>query len=160
MVAVGVVLAGCGGGSSPTVSKEALQADVAARLDDDGEAPRSVVCREDLVGEIGRTSRCDVVVDDTNSFQPIVTVTDVSGGTVSYEMTPALSRAQLEAAVARLVVQGGGPPVDFVACESGLVGNADAEAFCDVDAGGTRHRRTVRVTSVSGLTMNFSLTAG
>jgi hypothetical protein len=46
-----------------------------------------------------------------------------------------------------------------VACESGLEGRVDAIAHCDVDAGGTKARRTVRVMTVSGLTMNFNLTA-
>jgi hypothetical protein len=94
-----------------------------------------------------------------NSFQPVVTVTRVDGSTVDYEMTPALSQEQLEKDVARLVAQNSGDRVDSVACESGLEGRVDAIAHCDVDAGGTKARRTVRVTEVSGLTLNFNLTA-
>lgn len=150
---------GAGGSESPIVSKEALQADLAERLTRAGQPPRTVTCLQDLVGEVGRTARCDVVVDETNSFQPVATVTGVGGTTVNYEMTPALSQAQLERAVARLVVQNGGPPVDSVACEAGLEGTVDAIAYCDVDAGGVRARRVVQVTEVSGLTMKFTLTA-
>ena len=44
-----------------------------------------MTCKEDLIGEVG------------------VTVTGVDGATIDYEMTPAVSREQLEATVARLV---------------------------------------------------------
>ena len=152
---------GCHAGTdeSPIVSKESLQADIADRLAKSGQPPKSVTCLQDLVGELGRTARCDVVVGETNSFQPVATVTGVEGTTVHYEMTPALSQAQLEQAVARLVIQIGGAPVDSVACEAGLDGAIGAIAYCDVDAGGVRARRTVQVTEVSGLKMNFTLTA-
>lgn len=147
------------GVESPIVSKESLQADVAERLTEAGQPPASVTCLQDLVGEVGRTARCDVVVDETNTFQPVATVTGVDGTEVHYAMTPALSQAQLERAVARLVAQNGGAPVDSVACEAGLQGTVDAIAYCDVDAGGVRVRRAVEVTEVSGLTMNFTLRA-
>jgi hypothetical protein len=152
---------GCHAGpdESPMVAKESLQADIAERLAKSGQPPKSVTCLQDLVGELGRTARCDVVVGETNSFQPVATVTGVDGTTVHYEMTPALSQAHLEQAVARLVIQNGGAPVDSVACEAGLDGTIGAIAYCDVDAGGVRARRTVQVTEVSGLTMNFTLTA-
>jgi hypothetical protein len=159
---VAVLATGCGdddGGGSPVVSKESLQADISDRLARAGQPPGSVTCLQDLVGEVGRTARCDVVMGETNSFQPVATVTGVDGTMVHYEMTPALSQAQLERAVARLVVESGGPPVDSVACEAGLDGTVDAIAYCDVDAGGVRARRAVQVTEVSGLTMNFTLTS-
>jgi hypothetical protein len=149
-----------GNGESPIVSRESLQADIADRLVRAGQPPGSVNCLQDLVGEVGRTARCDVVMHGANSFQPVATVTAVDGTTVDYEMTPAMSQAQLERAVARLVVENGGPPADSVACEAGLDGTVDAIAYCDVDAGGVRARRAVQVTEVSGLTMNFTLTAG
>jgi hypothetical protein len=157
------VLAGCnadaGVEGAPTVSREALQSDIAGRLSKVGESPRSVTCQADLIGEFGRTAWCDVVMTEANSFQPIVTVSRVDGRTVDYEMTPALSQEQLEKDVARLVAQNSGDRVDSVACESGLEGRVDAIAHCDVDAGGAKARRTVRVTEVSGLTMDFNLTA-
>src|SRR4051812_5036729 len=63
---------GCHAGTdqSPIVSKESLQADIADRLAKSGQPPKSVTCLQDLVGELGRTARCDVVVGETNSFQP------------------------------------------------------------------------------------------
>jgi hypothetical protein len=156
-------LAGCsadaGVEGAPTVSRETLQSDIADRLAEVGDPPRSVTCQEDLIGQVGRTARCDVAMTEANSFQPVVTVTRVDGSIVDYEMTPALSQEQLEKDVARLVAQNSGDRVDSVACESGLEGRVDAIAHCDVDAGGTKARRTVRVMTVSGLTMNFNLTA-
>lgn len=156
-------LTGCSAGAdvadAPTVSRQTLQTDVADRLAKAGDPPQSVACQEDLVGEIGRTARCDVAMSATNGFQPIATVTRVDGTTVDYELTPALSQAQLEKAVAGLVAENVGDRVDSVACESGLEGKVDATAHCDVDAGGIKARRTVRVTDVSGLTMNFNLSS-
>jgi hypothetical protein len=58
-------LPGCsanGGGTNvPRVSRFALQEDIAHRLADAGEKPESVTCKQDLVGEVGATARCDVV---------------------------------------------------------------------------------------------------
>jgi hypothetical protein len=157
-------LTGCSAGAdvadTPTVSRETLQTDIADRLSEAGDPPQSVTCHEDLVGELGRTARCDVAMSATNGFQPIATVTRVDGTTVDYELTPALSQAQLEKAVTGLVAEAVGDRVESVACESGLAGKVDATAHCDVDAGGVKGRRTVRVTDVSGLTMNFNLTSG
>lgn len=146
-----------GGAESLIVSKESLQADIADRLVKAGQPPGSVTCLQDLVGEVGRTARCDVVMGETNSFQPVATVTGVEGTIVDYELAPALSQTQLERAVARLVVENGGPPVDSVDCEAGLDGAVKAVAYCDVETGGVRARRAVQVTEVSGLTMNFTL---
>jgi hypothetical protein len=162
-VMVVAALAGCSAAAdvtgAPVVSRQTLQTDVADRLAKAGDPPQSVTCQEDLVGEIGRTARCDVTMSAANGFQPIATVTRVDGTTVHYELTPALSQAQLEKAVAGLVAENVGDRVDSVACESGLAGKVDATVQCDVDAGGTKARRTVRVTDVSGLTMNFNLTS-
>ena len=92
------LVAGCGfaGGlnTAPTVCKDALQTEIAARLTNAGEHPQSVTCKEDLVGEVGRTAHCDVVLSPTNSFEPDVTVTGVDGATIDYEMTPAVSKEQ------------------------------------------------------------------
>lgn len=137
----------------PAVASEDLQADIAARLAKAGEKPESVVCKDPLVGEVGQSARCDVVLSPTNSFEPIVTVTDIDGASIVYEMIPALSRPQLERAVARLVSSS---PVG-VACLSGLPGRSGAVAQCDVSDGGAPVRRTATVTGVTGLTMTFDL---
>jgi Domain of unknown function (DUF4333) len=141
----------------PAVDRVALQKDIAARLTEAGDTPRSVICQEGLVGEVGRIARCDVEMNDADGFEPIATVTAVDRDRVDYELKPALSQAQLEQAVSRLVVEKSGGPVRSVACESGLEGTLGSVAYCDVDAAGVRARRAVKVTDVSGLTMNFNL---
>lgn len=155
------VLAGCSFNFSandiPTVAKDALQKDISERLSKAGEQPESVTCKEDLVGEVGMTAHCEVVMSATNSFEPIVTVTGVDGTTINYDMTPALSQHQLEKAVSRLVVDAGGFEVKSVSCESGLEGKVGTVAHCDVDAEGVRLRRTVKVSDVDGLMMNFDV---
>lgn len=148
--------ADAGRNTAATVSRDALQSEIADRLTTAGEQPQSVTCKEDLVGEVGRTARCEVVMSPTNSFEPVVTVTGVDGDNIDYEMTPAMSKEQLEKAVARLVTAGGGQ-VDSVSCESGLDGDVGAVAHCDVEAGGVKVRRTVEVNKVDGLMMNFDL---
>jgi uncharacterized protein DUF4333 len=161
VAALGALVSGCsvsiGGDGKPTVSRGALQTDIADRLTRAGEQPESVTCKEDLVGEVGKTARCDVVMSPTNSFEPVVTVTRVEGTTIDYEMSPAVSKEQLEKAVSRLVSGASGVQADSVSCESGLQGNVGAVAHCDVDAGGVRLRRTVEVNHVDGLMMNFDL---
>jgi Domain of unknown function (DUF4333) len=161
LVSAGALVSGCsvptGTDGKPTVSKGALQTDIADLLAKAGEQPESVTCKEDLVGEVGKTARCEVVMSPTNSFEPVVTVTRVDGNTVDYEMRPAVSREQLEKAVSRLVTAAAGVPVDSVSCESGLQGNVGAAAYCDVDAGGVKLRRTVEVSNVEGLMINFDV---
>ncbi len=164
LAAVGMlcsVLAGCstnvGVNNVPRVSKGALQEDISERLAKAGEQPDSVTCEEDLVGEVGKTAHCEVNVSATNSFEPIVTVTGVDGAAINYEMTPALSRGQLESAVSRLVTDAGGVEVKSVSCESGLAGEVGKVAHCDVDASGVRLRRTVEVSNVDSLMMNLDL---
>jgi len=155
-----VLVCGCnfsgGLNAVPTVAKDSLQTEIADRLTKAGEKPQSVTCKEDLVGEVGRTARCEVVLSPTNSFEPVVTVTGVNGTTIDYEMSPAVSKEQLETAVTRLVA-GTGVRVDSVSCESGLEGKVGAVAYCVVEVAGVKVRRTVEVNRVEGLMMNFDL---
>jgi hypothetical protein len=155
------LVAGCdaaaGIGATPAVGKDALQTDIAARLAKAGEDPQSVACDEDLVGEVGKTARCEVVMSPANSFEPVITVTGVDGDTIDYEMRPAISKEQLEKAVSRLVADASHAQVVSVSCESGLDGMVGATAHCEVDAGGVKLRRTVEVNKVEGLMMNFDV---
>nr|WP_255469709.1 DUF4333 domain-containing protein [Mycolicibacterium sp. P1-18] len=161
LAVAGAVTCGCAGVTGPdvvpTVAKDALQRDVAAKLTTAGERPQEVVCDSDLVGEVGRTAHCDVATGTPSGFQPVVTVTGTDDGAIQYDLTPALSREQLEAEVARLIAEKSPTRIDSVACEGGLTGEVGASAGCDVVAGGVQARRTVEVTGVSGLTMNFTL---
>ncbi|MDT7762703.1 MAG: hypothetical protein QOC63_2123 [Mycobacterium sp.] len=158
---VWALVSGCdaniGIGSKPAVGKGALQTDIAARLAKADQQPQSVTCNEDLIGEVGKTTRCEVVMSPSNSFEPVITVTGVDGTAINYEMSPAVSKEQLEKAVSRLVADAARVQVASVSCESGLEGKVGATAHCDVDAGGVKLRRTVEMNSVEGLMMNFAV---
>ncbi|MEC9325929.1 MAG: DUF4333 domain-containing protein, partial [Actinomycetota bacterium] len=160
LTASAVVAVGCSvqdASRAPTVTSADLQNDIAAQLASAGEQPQEVTCRADLVGEVGQTSRCDVVMSPTNSFQPIVTVTAVDGATIDYEMTPALSREQLERAVVRLLDDAGAAAPTSVVCLADLHGQIGAISRCDITTAGLTLPRTAEVTSVDGLMMNFDL---
>ncbi|MET0701509.1 MAG: DUF4333 domain-containing protein [Mycobacterium sp.] len=149
-------LSGC---STPTVAKTDLQSDIAGRLQKAGQKPESVTCSADLEGVVGKTTKCEVVLSPTNAIEPIVKVTKVDGSTVSYEMTPALSQAQLEKSVGSIVGKHVGRKVDSVTCRSGLAGKEGNKAQCQVVSGGETMHDTVTVTKVDGLLMNFDVTA-
>lgn len=141
----------------PTVAGSDLQSEIAKRLTDAGAPPQSVNCDGDLVGEVGQTARCSVVISPTNSFEPIVTVTAVDGAAIDYEMTPALSPEQLQRAVSRLLAERDGVAVTAVSCPSGLLGRTGALARCDVTVAGATAPRTAEVTAVEGLMMTFDV---
>jgi hypothetical protein len=161
LVTAWALVSGCdanvGTDGTPAVGRDALQTDIAARLAKAGEQPQSVTCQDNLIGKVGKTTRCEVVMSPTNSFEPVITVTGVDGSAINYEMSPAVSKEQLELAVSRLVTNAGGLPVGSVACESGLEGEVGKVTYCDVDAGGVKLRRTVEVNTVEGLMMNFDV---
>lgn len=157
---VGVTLAGCSfsvGGGTPLVAKADLQKDISERLDQAGIKAESVTCPDDLVGEVGKKTHCDVVISADNSLQPVVAVTKVEGTEVSYELSPAVSKEQLEKKVASLVSQAAGEKVDSVSCDTGLEGTEGYETHCAMTVGGIPMRRTVQVTGVNGLLLNFNL---
>ncbi|AFM17787.1 hypothetical protein Mycch_3035 [Mycolicibacterium chubuense NBB4] len=163
-LAAGAMMAALAGGCTlrssgglPAVAGSDLQDDISARLANAGEQPESVTCKDALIGQVGQSVRCDVVMSATNSFQPVVTVTGVNGTTIDYEMKPALSKDQLERAVARLVSDTGASAAASVTCLSDLPGTMGAVAHCDVTTAGVTLRRTAEVKSVQGLMMNFDL---
>jgi hypothetical protein len=90
----------------------------------------------------------------------MVTVSSVDGDTINYDMTPALSKDQLEKTVSGLVANAAGMQVDSVSHVSGLEGKVGAVAYCDVNAGGGKLRRTVEVDKVDGMMMKFVCRAG
>lgn len=151
LVAVTAVIAGCSGSgsSAEVVSAANLQKDIADRLTQAGLKPASVTCQSGLPGEPGSSTRCDVVISDTNSIQPVVTLT--TADPVNYAVTPAVSADQLAKAVGALL------SAREVTCKSGLEGRTGAQALCDVTRDGVAMTRTVEVTNVEGLLMSYSV---
>ncbi len=160
-VLIGATVSGCHfsasvGGGPPVVGKADVQKDITDRLTKAGQTPQSVNCSEDLVGEVGKTTRCEVVLSETNAIEPIVKTTKVEGTTVSYEMTPALNQDQLQRQVGMLMKQNG-MAVDTVTCTGGLEGVVGKETRCTVQGGGDTTEASVKVTEVNGLLMNFQI---
>jgi hypothetical protein len=74
--------------SAPKVSKEDLQKDISQRLANAGQAPQSVICPSDLVGQVGQSTHCDVTMSAANSFEPIVTAVQGDNITYKYALKP------------------------------------------------------------------------
>jgi len=150
-VLAAAVVAGCAdtGSDAEVVSAATLQRDIVARLNQAGLAPKSVTCQSGLPGQPGASTRCDVVLSDTNSIQPVVTLT--TADPVNYAVTPAVSAEQLATAVAALV------SATRVDCSSGLEGKTGSQARCEVTRDGVTMTRTVEVTNVEGLLMSYSV---
>lgn len=142
---------------SAKVSKEALQNDISQRLTAAGQTPHSVTCPSDLVGQPGQSTRCEVTMGPANSFEPIATVTSLDGSKVNYDVTPSVSKTQLESAVSQMAAKSSKAPIESVSCQSGLDGKVGAVAHCDVTTQGVTTQRTVEVTAVSGLAMKYGL---
>lgn len=149
-VAVAVVAAGCA--SEPVgeaVSAANLQKNITERLTTAGVTPKVVTCSSGLPAEPGASTRCDVVLTDTNSIQPVVTLTTTDP--VNYAVTPAVSGQQLATAVGALL------STDEVSCAAGLEGKTGAQAICEVTRDGVAMTRIVEVTNVEGLLMSYSV---
>ena len=137
--------------STPAVSSADLQKDLTDRLTKADNPAKSVTCKDDLAGEVGKKAECDVVFSETNSVQAVFTATKVDGTTVSYEISPQLTKEQLQKAVSGLT------STPTVACDSGLDGKVGAAAKCEVTTDGTPSKRTVEVTKVDGLSMDLNV---
>ena len=80
------LVAGCsfagGLSTAPTVSKDALQTEIATRLTKAGEHP--------LIGEVGQTAHCEVVLSPTNSFAAgrTVEVYKLDGLMMNFDLQP------------------------------------------------------------------------
>lgn len=145
--------AGCSalrsGGAGEAVSAADLQKDIADRLTRAGQPPKSVSCKGALAAEVGSSTRCEVVLTDTNSIEPVVTLTSV--GPLSYSVTPAVNPEQLATAVSALLSS------PTVHCDEGLDGKTGAQSLCEVTKDDVTMSRTVEVTNVEGLLMSYSV---
>lgn len=142
----------------PMVSKDQLEQSLTKQLTNPDQAPPTVICEHGLIGRVGQNTRCDVTMAD-NAFQPIVTVTSVDDANVKFDLAPSVSKAQLEAAVAKMVKQEAEAAPDAVVCDTGLEGKEGFVAVCHVTAAGFTSRRTVEVSQVQGLSMHYGLAA-
>ena len=134
--------------SAPSMSAADLQTSLAARIST-ATPPQSVTCSGDLAGEVGKTTSCEVAINDTTSVQANVTVTKVTGTNIDYAFEPAMTKEQLQKAFAANVSAD-------VTCDAGLDGTVGANTTCSVTKDGTTDETTVSVSKVQGLYMSIS----
>lgn len=101
-----------------------LQSNVANGLARAGSPPQSVTCRDGLVA--GKTTSCDVVFSDTNDMEAIATATGSGNSDITYDLAPAMSKEQVEKAVAAIAA------VPSATCDSGLTGTVGAATRCEI----------------------------
>jgi hypothetical protein len=77
--------------TTKSVNADDLQKDLTDRLTKAGMTAKSVTCKDDLIGEVGRTARCDVSFSDTNNVEAVFTATKVDGTTVDFDISPAMT---------------------------------------------------------------------
>lgn len=147
---LGAGLTGCSGSakvetsSTPSVSASALEGDLMDMLTKGGNDPQSVTCPEDLVGEVGKTSQCEVVLSEANTVQAVLTVTKVNDTGLDYDLKPALTKEQLEKTLTDMA------SAESVVCDAGLEGIAGATTKCAVTRDGSTSEDTVAVKKVEG----------
>lgn len=134
-----------------SVSAAELQTNLTERLTTAGSPPESVTCKGELVGEAGKTARCDVVFSDTNSLEAIVTATGAEGSEISYELTPAMTKEQVEKAVASL------SSAKSAKCDAGLDGTVGNSTNCEITLDGQAAKRIVEVAEVDPAKLGIEL---
>lgn len=153
LISLGAGVSGCS--SKVETGKSLSAADLQKKLTDQFAAskkpPKSVTCKDDLAAEVGKTSSCEVALDDNNHVQAVVTVTGVNGSDLQYDIMPAYTKDELANAIS------GGMVDATVTCATGLEGKIGATAQCDVTRAGVRSKRVVTVDGVSGLEMDVSI---
>ena len=137
--------------SPPSVGAADLQKQLTDQLSGADPAPKSVTCKNDLAGQVGKTASCDVTFSDTNAVEAVVTVTSVDKDNVSYDISPMLTKEQLAKSVSAMA------DAASAVCASGLEGKIGATAQCDVTVDGVTTKRMVEVDGVSGLSMDYSV---
>lgn len=90
-VAAGVLLVGCSasvsaGTSEPRLSADKLATSLADKLaTTTGQPKPDITCPEDLVGKVGKTTRCTLTANDGSTLGVTVTVTSVDGDQIQYD---------------------------------------------------------------------------
>jgi len=137
--------------TTSAIGAQDLQKKITDQLTEAGNAPKSVTCSDELVAEVGKSTTCDAVFSDVNSVQAKVTVTSVKDSDVSFELSPSLTKEQLEKAVSAI------DDTQAATCESGLDGAVGATANCEVTVDGVAAKRAVAVEGVDGLQLDLGV---
>jgi hypothetical protein len=146
---LGLGLAGCSASSPAPLAAADLQAGIAADLTEKGVRSKTVSCPKDLPAEVGASVRCEVEFAPADRVEAVVTVTSVAGAELDYEVTPRLTREQVER---RLTVMSA---AQSATCESGLEAAVGDWTQCVVSKAGASSGRTVEVAEVEGLRLDL-----
>lgn len=157
--AAGLFLSGCsvkvetsaGVSKEASVSAEDLQKDLNDRLSKAGMTVKSVTCKDDLVGEVGKTAACDVAFSDTNNVEAVFTATKVEGSTVDFDITPAMTKEQVEKAVAGMA------SAPSATCAAGVDGTVGASTTCEVTRDGAPTEVVTEVAKVDPAKLGLEL---
>lgn len=152
---IGAGLTGCSAKVETKVAKSVSAADLQTKLTEQlteaGNAPQSVTCKDELAAEVGKSTMCDVVFSDTNSVEAKVTTTEVDESGVSFDLSPSLTKEQLEKGVSGLT------GAQTVSCDSGMEGAVGETATCEVTIDGVVSKRVAAIDGVNGLQMDLSV---
>lgn len=159
VAAAGLLLSGCSAkvetstsvSKQSSVSAEDLQKDLTDRLGKAGMTAKSVTCKDELVGEVGKTARCDVSFGDTNNVEAVFTATKVEGSTVSFDISPAMTKEQVEKAVAGIA------SAPSATCAAGLDGIVGTLTTCEVTKDGTPSKVVAEVAQVDAAKLGLEL---
>lgn len=136
-----------------------------------------VHCGDELVGEVGKTVTCEAplradftgnaiithpiytpsMFADPNKWDlevnAILTVTKVAGGMAKFDISPELTKEQLERGLTKVM------SAQSVSCSAGLAGERGAMTTCSITKDGNTSDKTITVTKIRGwLLMDLSLT--
>lgn len=154
---LGGALSGCSNAtknddtSAPPMGAQGLQDKLMKDFAGTTMPPKSVVCKDALESQVGKSATCDVTLSDGSAIEAVTTVKRIDGKNVVYEISPALTKDQ----VAKIVSNN--TPATAVACESGLSGTIGAMATCDVTIDGVVTKRVVEVNDVDGLQLDTAV---
>lgn len=135
------------------VSAGDLQKDLTERLSKAGVPAKSVTCQDELVGEVGKTARCDVSFGDTNDIEAVATVTKVDGSSIKFDINPAMTKDQVEKGVAGMA------SAASATCASGLDGKVGETTKCELMIDGQPAKRIVEVAKVDPAKLGIELSA-
>ena len=157
VVALGAGLAGCAG----SVPKDDVASAIGSKLTEQGVSAGQVTCPEDLEAEVGKTVRCEFVVDE-QPVDAVAMVTSVQDGQANFDITTEarpIAKALLDQKVAEQVAQELQTDVDGADCAGDLAAEVGKSVKCTVTGGGESIDLNVSVTSVDGGLINYTLEA-
>lgn len=151
---LGGALSGCSSraDTSPqTLSAADLQKKLMDQFAGTSMPPKTVVCKDGLTVEPGKSVTCDVTLADSTSVEAVTTVKKEEGRDVAYEINPQLTKDQ----VAKLVAST--DPAMTVTCDDGLPASIGAMAQCQATLNGVVTKRAVQVDDVNGLQIDTTV---